>query len=505
MKKICRFSAILLAVLAVFALFTPASAADRMLRLSTLAPLTTIDPHATANIQDRMVIHQVYEPLYRQNEATGEYEPRVAESYTISEDKLSYIFKIRKGVKFHNGEDLKASDVVFSLKRAMASPKVRSYLASVTDVTAPDDYTVVVTQKQPNSAFINTQTNIMIISRKEVEKQGKEFGSKLALAGTGPYFFTHLQHDVEWTCEAFADYYRGQAPIKKVHYAPITEASAGLIAFESGELDWYIAPIANWNALTSNPNFKTQLVPANHTSFLAINYLRPPLDDDNIRKAIAYAIDKEAMNIACYDGHAVIADFMIQPQNTGAPAKGVVYNYDPEKAKEYVKKSAYPNGTHVGTINCSAGGYFEKMAQVLQSNLLDIGLTCDINRLDSATNMEMSRSQRYDMITTGFSPTGDYEGWRMYSYTKMVGSYYVKYESDKFDYKTMDALWDAGIATFDLAERQKIYSQLSDWLANTATQIPIFHKVQPYVWTPDLNIPVNYPNYPQICEWSWAK
>ena len=60
-------------------------------------------------------------------------------------------------------------------------------------------------------------------------------------------------------------------------------------------------------------------------------------------------------------------------------------------------------------------------------------------------------------------------------------------------------------AAIDLAERQKIYSQLSDWLANTATQIPIFHKVQPYVWTPDLNIPVNYPNYPQICEWSWAK
>ncbi len=505
MKKYFRFSELFLAVIAILVVWNPVFAADRMLRLSTLAPLTSVDPHATVNIQDRMVLLQIFEPLIRQNEATGEYEPRIAESYSISEDKLSYIFKIRKGIKFHNGDELKASDVVFSMNRAMASPKMRSYLTGVTEVTAPDDYTVAVKLAQPNSAFINSQTNVMIVGQKEVESQGKEFGTKLTLAGTGPYFFTQLKHDVEWTCEAFPDYYLGQAPIKKVHYVPITEASAGLIAFESGELDWYIAPIANWNALTSNSNFKTQLVPANHTSFVDVNYLHPPLDDDNIRLAIAYAIDKESMNIACYDGHAVIADFMLQPQNTGAPVKGIVYNYDPEKAKEYVKKSAYPNGTNVGTINCSAGGYFEKMAQVLQSNLADIGLTCDINRLDSGTNLERSRSQKFDILCTGFSPSGDYEGSRMYSYTKSVGSFYIKYEGDKFDYKTMNALWDAGIATFDLAERQKIYSQLSDWIAKTATMLPVFHKVQPYVWTPALKIPVNYPNYPQICEWSWAE
>lgn len=505
MKKFRIFSALLLVSFVVLLAWNPAFADERTLRLSTLAPLTTVDPHSTVNIQDKMVHMQIFEPLFRQNEATGEYEPRVAESYSVGEDGLSYTFALRKGIKFHNGEEVKASDVVFSLKRAAANPKVRSYLAAMDDVSASDDYTVVVKLKQPNAAFLNNQTNIMIISQKEVEEQGSEFGTKKNLAGTGPYYFTQLKHDVEWTCEAFPDYYRGVAPIKKIHYVPIIEASAGLIAFESGELDWYIAPIANWSSLTSNPAFKTQLVPANHISFVTINYLHPPLDDDNIRMAIAYAIDKEAMNIACYDGHAVEADFMIQPQNTGAPTKGVVYNYDPEKAKEYVAKSAYPKGTHLGAINCSAGGYFEKMAQVLQSNLADIGLTCDINRLDSGTNLEMSRSQRFDILCTGFSPNGDYESARLYSYTKSVGSFYVKYEGDKFDYKTMDELWDAGIATSDVAERQKIYSKLSDWIANTATMLPVFHKVQPYVWNPSLNIPVNYPNYPQVYEWSWTE
>ncbi|MDR1622603.1 MAG: ABC transporter substrate-binding protein [Synergistaceae bacterium] len=507
MKKVMKKArTALLAALVLAAFVLPATGAEeRTLNLSTLAPLTTIDPHATTNIQDIMFHRQIFEPLFFQNEATGKYEPRVAESYTISPDNLTYTFTIRKGAKFHNGEDVKASDVAFSLKRAMNSPKVRSYTASVAEVTQTGDYTVDVKLKQPNAAFLNNQNMILILSQKEVEAQGKEFGTKLTLAGTGPFYLTSLQHDVEWTCAAFKDYYRGEAPIRKLHYVPIAEASAGLIAFESGELDWYIAPIANWSALTANPNYKTELVPANHISYVAVNYEHGPLNDDNIRLAIACAIDKDAMNIACYDGNAVNADFMVPPQNTGAPTKGVVYNYDPEKAKEYVKKSAYPNGTHVGTINCSAGGYFEKMAQVLQSNLADIGLTSDINRLDSATNLDMARNQRYDLLCTGFSPYGDYESIRMYSYTKMKGAYMVKFEGDKFDYRTMDALWDAGIATTDLAEREKIYSELSDWIAKTATLLPIFHKVQPYVWTPDLIVPVNYPNYPQVYEWSWAK
>lgn len=500
-----KFITLFLVSFVILAACGAALASDRVLNLSTLAPMTTADPHATVNIQDKMVHKQVFEALMHQNEATGEYEPRIAESYSMTDDNLAYIFKIRKNVKFHNGRELKASDVVFSYKRAMDSPKMRAYLIGVTDVTSPDDHTVLVHLEHPNSAFINIQTNLMIVDQKEVEEQGAEFGTKLTLAGTGPYFFTHLQHDVEWTCEAFPDYYRGEAAIKKLHYVPIIEASAGLIAFESGELDWYIAPIANWSDLTANPKYKTELVPANHISFVAINHLHKPLDDDNIRLAIAYAIDKEAMNIACYDGLAVNADFMIQAQNTGAPTEGVVYNYDPDKAREYVKKSAYPDGTHVGTINCSAGGYFEKMAQVLQSNLADIGLTCDINRLESGANLELSRNQKFDLLPTGFSPTGDYEGSRLYSYTKAVGAFYVKYEGDKFDYKTMDALWDAGVATFDLAERQKIYSRLSDWIANTATMLPVFHKVQPYVWSPEVNVPVNYPNYPQVYEWSWVK
>ncbi|MDR1378740.1 MAG: ABC transporter substrate-binding protein [Synergistaceae bacterium] len=507
MKRFFKRATFLLGAIVIFVVRSgtiPALGADvRTLNLSTLAPLTTIDPHNTTNLQDIIFLKQVFEPLVFQNEATGEYELRVAESYSVASDGLAYTFNLRKDVKFHNGRDLKASDVVFSLKRAAENPKVRNYLTTVDDVTATDDYTVVVKLKQPNSAFLNNQNMIFIVNQAEVEEQGEEFGTKLTLAGTGPYFITSLRHDVEWTCDAFPAYYRGEAPIKKLRFVPITDASAGLIAFESGELDWYIAPIANWDMLVSNPKYKTELVPANHISFICVNYFNKPLDDDNLRKAIAYAIDKDAMNIAVFNGNAVNADFLIGAQNTGAPITGIVYNYDLERAKEYLAKSAYPNGTHIGSINCSAGGNYEKMAVVLQANLAEIGLTCDINRLESATNLEYARTQKFNLLTTGGEVVGDFDAWRLYCDTRAIGAYYVKYEGDKFDYKKMDQLWDDGVSVADVTKRKEIYTELNDMIMDTATMLPVFYRPTPFVWTTDLNISRNYSIFPQFYEWSW--
>jgi ABC-type transport system substrate-binding protein len=219
--------------------------------------------------------------------------------------------------------------------------------------------------------------------------------------------------------------------------------------------------------------------------------------------AIAYAIDKEAMNLACFDGLALDAKYMVREHNTGAPTDVTVYEYNVAKAKEYLAKSAYPNGVHLGAINCSAGLYFEKMAQVLQDNLAAIGLTTDINRLESATNLNRSRNQEYELLVTGFAANGDFDSWKMYCHTNFRGSFYNVYEGNKFDWKRMNSLWETGVAATSVKERQAIYGDLYNMLMATATQLPVFHRVSPFVWTTDLVVPVNYPNYPIVYEWSW--
>ena len=119
--------------------------------------------------------------------------------------------------------------------------------------------------------------------------------------------------------------------------------------------------------------------------------------------------------------------------------------------------------------------------------------------------MNNMRKQTFSIAPTGFSPSGDFDFYRKFSQTDMVGSFYVKFEDTPYDWKHMNELWDKGVATTNVEERKAIYRELNDWIANTATYLPIFHKVQPYVWVKDLVIPVNYPTNPQVYEWSWKK
>ena len=364
--------------------------------------------------------------------------------------------------------------------------------------------------KAPNAAIFSTLGNqfTAILSKKEVEAQGEAFGTKEHLAGCGAYKLTKVESlDSYWEVEAFENFWRGEPAIKKITYKPITEASAGLIAFESGELDWYIAPIANWDALSSNPNYNTELVAANHQSYFIINYTNGELADENLRKAIAYAIDKEACKIVCYDGLAEVANFMYHPTyNTAAPTHDVVYNYNPELAKEYLAKSCMPNGGKLsGALQCSAGGYFEKMAVVIQQNLADIGLEVEVTPMQSATNRDIMRKNQHFMGVSGGNGGGDYDSIRSWTHSESKGSSFIKFgEGDRFDAKWMDEQLEKGAAETDVEKRREIYKAFDEYFMDGAVYIPIFHKVQPYVWTKDLVIPKNFPNYPQVWTWSWA-
>ena len=165
-----------------------------------------------------------------------------------------------------------------------------------------------------------------------------------------------------------------------------------------------------------------------------------------------------------------------------------------------------PNGGKMsGAIQCSAGGYFEKMAVVIQQNLADIGLEVEVTPMQSATNMDIMRKNEHFMGVSGGTPTGDYDGIRSWYHSESAGTSFIKFNAgDRFDSKWIDEMLDKGAALSDVAERQKIYAELDSYVMDGTVYLPIFYKVQPYVWNKDLVIPNNYPNFPQVAEWSWA-
>ena len=473
------------------------------INISVEKTLASVDPHNNRAAVDVSVHGQMYESLYHWNELTGDLEPRIAESYTVSGDGLVWTFKIREGIKFHNGDTLTASDCKFSFNRAIEAPVLRSFVSSVAEVAAPDDNTFVITLKETNAAFLSTSCNIFIVNEREVTEQGESFGTKLTLAGSGPYYLTDLNMDTGWTFKAFPNYYRGEASIKTINYVPITDASTGLIAFENGELDWYKAPIANWNALTESGLYNYKLVPSNHISYALINWTRGPLENDNVRKAIAHCIDKEAMNLVAFDGLAKETDFMENPAYVfGAPTETINYEYNPEKAKQLLKGAGYESGVNVGAITVSSGSYYQKCAEILQSELAAVGITVDINMMESGATLDNYRKQNYDIGLSGGNNQGDYSAFRQRVHSESVGSLWVNIKGDKFDYKKIDSLFDQGEREMDPEKRKAIYYELNNMVMDTACWLPIFNKPQTYVWDKNLNV-VNYPVNYYIYEWSW--
>lgn len=480
----------------------PAVARDSV-NISISKTLTSVDPHNNRATVDVGVHGQMYESLYHLNGSTGELTPRIAEDYSVSDDGTVWTFNIRENVKFHNGETLTADDIVFSYERAMDAPVLKAFVSSVKEVSAPDESTFEVTLHQPMAAFLSTSCNIFIVNEKEVTEQGDDFGNKISLAGTGPYYLTELNMDTNWSFEAFPDYYLGEAAIKKINYVPITDASTGLIAFENGELDWYIAPIANWNPIVESGKYGHELVPANHISYVFLNWMSGPLENDNVRKAIAHSIDKEAMNIVAFDGLAQETDFMENPDYVfGAPRETVNYPFDPEKAKQLLKEAGYENGVDVGEITVSSGSYYQKMAEVLQEDLSKVGITVKINMMESGAGMDNFRKQNYDMGISGGSGQADYSAFRQRVHSGSAGSYWVKIEGDKFDYKKIDSLFEEGEAEIDPEKRKEIYYELNNRIMETTCWLPVFNRVQAYVYNKDLNV-TNHPIHNYVYEWSW--
>lgn len=475
------------------------------INLATNAAMTTTDGHASNNLQDKYVFMQMYEGLYYFNEAEGKLEPRVAESYVLSEDGKKYTFTLRKDAYFHNGDPVKASDVAFSFLRAMESAGVSSFASNIVDAKAVDDNTVEIYLETSYAPFMVNMCNIFVMSEKEVTSQGEAFGTAMHLAGCGPYYMTSYSHDTKWVLEAFPQYYRGEANIKKINYTPIADASAGLIALEAGELDWYTVGTTDYAVLSANDKFKSELMAANHTIFLAVNYeANDVLANDLVRQAIGYAIDKDAMNFAAFDGLATEAKYLENPDyNIGAPVSDVMYDYNPEKAKALLAEAGYPNGCNIGSIMGFTGNFYEKCVQVLQANLADVGITADIEWAEQASSLARGRVQDYDIYVSGASSYGDYDNIRRRFYSSMEGAYFVKYKGDKFDWQKLDELMDASCAATDINERLKISAELNDMLMETATYFPLIHRVQPYVWSADLNV-VNQPNYYCVYEWSFA-
>lgn len=490
---------------------TASNDGDRPLILRLPTAVTSLDWGKSANTHDMKVCHQVFEGLYGMDEANNGYYKELAKDVVLSEDQKVYTITLQDGVKFQNGEDLKASDVVFSFKKALENPGI-NYLTSMLDkIEVVDEQTVAISIKYPYAPIEHTFFSVKIMSEKEVTEQGDKFGTIPHSAGTGPYYVQEYNIATGVKLKAFDQYWRGAPTIKDVEYRVLSDASAAVIAFENGELDYYEdAALSDWKSLEAAAGENSKMIKGNNILWMGINYSRNEiLDNDKVREAIFYAVNKDDVNLAVSDGLGTTAtQYMPSEYVSTSPDSGFeTYEYNPEKSKTLLAEAGYPNGVDVGTILTAGAstGNSAKMAQVLQANLAAVGIISQVSVMDVSIVIEKWHEQDFDLLVSADSGNYDFNNIRQQIHSESVGMYCIKYKDGKFDWKRMEELMGLGVSTADIKERLGYYTELWSIVMDSATILPVLHTPVAVVWSKDLNIGDPVPTYYKIRNFSWKE
>ena len=486
------------------------STTDKPVRFRLISSLTSLDWENTTNTRDMKVWHQMYEGLYGMDEAKNGYYMELAKKVDISKDQKVYTITLRDGVKFQNGDSLKASDVVFSYKRAMKNPRFKYLTSMITDVQAVNNNTVKLTLDRPYSPIAHTFFCIKITSEKEVTAQGAQFGTIPNKAGTGAYYVTEYNIATGVKLRAFDGYWRGAPAIKFVEYVVISDDTAAVIAYENGELDYFEdVPLSAWKDAAKFAGDNSRLIKGNNIMFMAINYLSPKkaLADLKVRQAIFYAVNKKDINLAVCDGYGVEAtQYMPSEYVATSPVSGFkTYDYNPALSKKLLAEAGYPNGLDVGAILTYGASTSNnaKMAQVLQADLADVGITAAVTVMDASVVTPKLYVQDYDICVFADSGNYDFNNIRQQVHSESKGMYVVKYKDGPFNWKRLEQLVDLGVSTVDIQKRRAYYTELWSIVMDTATILPCLHRPVGIVWAKNLNIGQPVPTYYKIRTFSW--
>ncbi len=429
-----------------------------------------LDPHKSPTLTDLQVYQNVVEPLVSFDPQLNELHPTLATDWTISDDGKSYTFNLREGVKFHNGKDFTADDVIYTYNRFVDPESPSPYangLASVNSVEKVDDYTVVFNLDFSFAAFLSKLELMFILP---ADPEG-EIDYAQTIVGTGPFEFTEWVTGDHVTLTKFDGYWEEGIPyLDQVIYKPIEEESTRLVELQTGGVNFaaQIAykDVAKVEADESLTVYRGLGLARDHFGF---NVNVEPYDNVKVRQAMGYLIDREGIAAAVFEGYAEPAYTNI-PKTHWAfdPFIEGAYSYDLEKARQLLEEAGYGDGFKSTIKVTPAYPLTVKIAELIAEAAAEVNVEFEIIQLDFATWID-------DVATTG-----DYEAEVLLTLggTDPDDFFYMWHHSGEYfniwRYSTdeLDALLEEGRGTVDQEERKKIYYEVQELLVE---QAPVHH------------------------------
>lgn len=477
MKKLVSLVlALLLVVTAVPMAF--AGAADNSLTVILGAEFSTLDPLALPSSSEINFCTNIFDSLVKVDDDLN-IVPCLATEWTVSEDGLTYIFKLREGVKFHNGNDFTAEDVKLSMDRFRDETWMQFASFAVDSCEVVDDYTVQVNLKYAYGNFLTMLWYCAIIdSDYYASCTAEEFARNPV--GTGAYKFVKWDAAQQVVLEANDDYWAGAANIKNIVVKFIADNNQAYIAVENGEADFYFNVTAtDFLQAQSAGVLGTDTCRSNYFYFASFN---ADIIPQEVRQALMYAVDRDVLNVFVNEGTGIIGNMPLVEGQEGYTTDIMTYEYNPEKAKELLAAA----GAEGMSLNYyyAENAFNKKLGEALQAMFAQVGVNLELTPVESGTWWATFDTEPYGMSRGGYPmEKANTDSCYYDMFHGVNGTFNVAHiKNDE-----IDALLDQARVELDPAVRSEIYVKINQIMAEQAYNIPLFYTASFVVYNPALN------------------
>ncbi len=463
------------------------------------------DPAKLTSWDQTIVAANILEGLIRLNPQGTGIEPGIAQEWNVSQDGLTWTFKLREGAKFHNGRVVTAEDFKYSFER-IANPETASPAAwmlnklqgfadfqsgaasEITGIKVVDETTLDLYLNEPFAPFASMLASaaLAVVPKEAVEEYGEDFG--LYAVSAGPFTIGQWNFGQDLTINAFEDYWAGRPYLDAVKFRVINDENTRIVEFDAGTLDaTWITP-AHYERLTSDPKYQYSIGRAEtlHTAFLIFNMEQEPFGSNKaLREAVFHALDNQAV-LELLQNRASYADRLLLPGMLGGGEPATSANFDLDLAKEKMTEAGYPDGIEeTFDVITPAWNNNIKILEIYQQNLKQIGININIAAMDNSAYNEARNNGQFKMAwgnVVAAYPDSDAMVYPTF-YSKNAGSAgnYARYNNPE-----ADALIEKARAVSDEAERDALYAEVDALVTADLPYAYLDHNIyvdicQPYV------------------------
>ena len=430
-----------------------------------------LDPTAGAAAAiDEITYANIFEGLTR-IDANGAVRPALAKSWTISEDGLTYIFELQQGVKFHDGTDFDAKDVIFSLDRARGNASVNAQKAlfePIASVAAKGDYSVEITLKRStgNMLFNLGWGDAVMVAPESAQN------NKTNPVGTGPFKLAKWTKGVSVSLERNPAYWGEPVALEKATFKFIGDAAAALASLMAQDVDAFplFAAPEMLPQLDMDDRFSVVIGTTEGETILSTNNAVKPFNDIRVRKAMAHAINRQSVIDGAMFGYGTLIGSHFAPHHPAYKDLSATYAYDLDKARALLKEAGYADGFKA-RLHLPPPDYARRSGLIIASDLKKIGIELDIINVEWGQWLkQVFKGRDYDLTIVSHTEPMDIDIYAR-------DDYYFQYQNEDFK-----ALITEFKTTSDEARRTELLHQAQEKLNTDAVNGYLFQLAKTGVW-----------------------